>query len=157
MLNGAHVLLYVKDADKARAFFRDTLRLRHVDAGEGWLIFALPPAEMGIHPVMDGDGEMHELYLMCDDIKKTVAELRAQGVEVTQPIADRGWGLVSALRVPGGGEIGFYQPRHPTAAKLAPPARAPKPPTAKKKASPKRGAKKAAARAAPKRSSVARR
>src|SRR5262245_43444690 len=93
--------------------------MRHVDAGEGWLIFALPPAEMGIHPVMDGGAEEHELYFMCDDVEKTVAELKAKGVEVTQPIRDQGWGLVTAFRIPGGGDIGLYQPRHPLAAKLS--------------------------------------
>src|SRR5262245_34462324 len=132
MINGAHVLLYANDAGKARRFFRDTLGWRHVDAGDGWLIFALPPAEMGIHPVMDGDKEHHDPYFLCADVEKTVAELRAKGVEVTQPLANRGWGIVTAIRVPGAGEIGLYQPLHPVAAKVAG-AKAAKKPAAKAK------------------------
>jgi hypothetical protein len=84
-----------------------------VDAGEGWLIFALPPAELGIHPT--GDDPHHELWLMCDDIASTMAELGAKGVEFTQPISNQGWGLMTSLKVPGGGELALYQPRHPTA------------------------------------------
>jgi predicted enzyme related to lactoylglutathione lyase len=114
MINGAHALLYVNDADATRAFFRDVLRLRSVDAGGGWLIFALPPAELGIHPA-DRGGEKTELYLMCDDVERTVAELRARGAETTQPITDQGWGKVTAIRIPGGPELGLYEPRHPTA------------------------------------------
>jgi predicted enzyme related to lactoylglutathione lyase len=114
VINGAHVLLYVNDADATRAFFRDVLRFRSVDAGEGWLIFALPPAELGIHPA-DGGGEKTELYLMCHDVERTVAELRARGAETTKPITDQGWGKVTAIRIPGGRELGLYEPRHPTA------------------------------------------
>ncbi|MEP6493397.1 MAG: VOC family protein [bacterium] len=117
MITGVHALLYSHDADATRAFFRDVLKLGSVDAGHGWLIFALPPAELGIHPA-DGETEP-ELYLMCDDIERTVADLRAAGVETTRPIADQGWGHVTALRVPGGIEVGLYQPRHATALKLA--------------------------------------
>lgn len=114
MITGIHALMYAKDADAARRFFRDVLKLPSVDAGEGWLIFALPPAEMGIHPEEDGE-ERHELHLMCDDVAKTVDKLKARGVEFTSPITDRGYGLVTSLRVPGGGEIGLYQPKHPVA------------------------------------------
>src|SRR5947207_8836009 len=99
MINGAHVILYAKDAEKTRAFFRDTLGLANVDAGEGWLIFALPPAELGIHP--DETGGRHQLFLMCDDVGKTVKDLEKKGVKFTQPIADRGWGLVTAFEMPG--------------------------------------------------------
>jgi predicted enzyme related to lactoylglutathione lyase len=119
LINGVHALMYSKDADATRAFFRDVLKLGSVDGGRGWLIFALPPAELGIHPADDDTGTRAELYLMCDDVERTVAELKAAGVETTRPIADQGWGLVTALRVPGGIELGLYQPRHPTALHLS--------------------------------------
>jgi catechol 2,3-dioxygenase-like lactoylglutathione lyase family enzyme len=112
MITGIHAIVFGTDADAVRAFFRDVLELESVDAGGGWLIFALPPAELAAHPA-DEDGR-HELYLMCDDIEATVAELRAKGVEITRPVSDEGFGLVTALRVPGGGELGLYEPRHPT-------------------------------------------
>ncbi|HEY3836022.1 MAG TPA: VOC family protein [Bryobacteraceae bacterium] len=113
MINGVHAILYAKDADKVRAFFRDVLEFPAVNAGHGWLIFALPPAEMAAHPT-DGT-ESHELYLMCDDVKATVEALEKKGVKFTMPIADRGWGLVTQFELPGGGKMGLYQPRHPTA------------------------------------------
>ncbi|HTE44087.1 MAG TPA: VOC family protein [Gemmatimonadaceae bacterium] len=117
MITGVHALMYSEDADATRAFFRDVLKLGAVDAGHGWLIFALPPAELGIHPA---DGETRpELYLMCDDVDRTVAELRAAGVETTRPIADQGWGRVTTLRIPGGIDVGLYQPKHATALRLA--------------------------------------
>jgi predicted enzyme related to lactoylglutathione lyase len=119
MITGVHALMYSKDADATRAFFRDVLRLGSVDGGRGWLIFALPPAELGIHPADDDTGTRAELYLMCDDVERTVTELKVAGVETTRPIADQGWGLVTALRVPGGIEVGLYQPRHPTALHLS--------------------------------------
>jgi catechol 2,3-dioxygenase-like lactoylglutathione lyase family enzyme len=113
MITGTHAMLFTSDADGLRAFLRDVLGLDHVDAGHGWLIFALPPAELGVHP---SDGDTHqELYLMCDDVEATVAELRAKGVEFTREISDEGWGRVTAMRVPGGGELALYEPRHPTA------------------------------------------
>jgi catechol 2,3-dioxygenase-like lactoylglutathione lyase family enzyme len=112
MITGVHAIVFGTDADAVRAFFRDVLELESVDAGGGWLIFALPPAELAAHPA-DEDGR-HELYLMCDDIQATVDELRAKGVEITRPVSDEGFGLVTALRVPGGGELGLYEPRHPT-------------------------------------------
>lgn len=119
MITGIHTLLYSKDADATRAFFRDTLGFSGVDAGHGWLIFALPPAELGIHPEED-DGEGHaELYLMCDDVDATVAALREKGVETVRPVSDQGWGRVTSIRLPGGGELGLYEPRHPTALALA--------------------------------------
>ncbi len=111
MIDGLHAIIFAHDPEAARAFFRDTLRLPSVDAGEGWLVFALPPAELAAHPTA-GD-ERHELYLMCDDIEATVAELRDKGVVFTREITDQGWGLLTALRVPGGGELGLYEPRHP--------------------------------------------
>jgi catechol 2,3-dioxygenase-like lactoylglutathione lyase family enzyme len=113
MIVGAHVIIYSKDAEADRAFFRDVLGYPHVDAGGGWLIFRLPPGEMAVHPT--GGDAAHELYLMCDDVAATVADLAAKGVEPVRPVEDQGWGLLTAIRLPGGGELGLYQPRHPTA------------------------------------------
>ncbi|MGD0618437.1 MAG: VOC family protein [Bryobacteraceae bacterium] len=114
MINGVHAILFGKDADRARAFLRDVLGFRAVDAGHGWLIFALPPTELAVHPD-DAGAERHELYLMCDNIEATVAELKLKGVEFTAPVTDQGWGKLTRLRIPGGGEMGLYEPRHPTA------------------------------------------
>jgi predicted enzyme related to lactoylglutathione lyase len=116
MINGVHALIYTRDADGVRAFFRDVLRFPSVDAGHGWLIFALPPAELGIHPTEED--AHHELYLMCDDVKATVKELESKGVEIVRPIQETGFGLVTFIRIPGGGELGLYEPRHPTALRL---------------------------------------
>jgi predicted enzyme related to lactoylglutathione lyase len=113
MITGAHAIIFNQDADGVRAFFRDTLGFRSVDAGGGWLIFALPPAELGIHPI-EGSGH-HELYLMCDDIQQTVAELKSKGVEFTSDITDAGFGLLTSFKVPGGAELSLYEPKHPTA------------------------------------------
>src|SRR3954468_9848499 len=99
MINGAHVIIYSRDPEADRAFFRDTLDYPHVDAGHGWLIFKLPPAELAMHPT-DGD-PLHELYLMCDDVEATRAELSAKGVEFTMAITEERWGLRTALRLPG--------------------------------------------------------
>jgi len=117
MINGAHALIYSKDAEAVRAFLRDVLGFAHVDAGHGWLIFALPPSEVGVHPSMESgedDGRV-ELHLMCDDIEATVAELEDKGVKITHPISDQGYGLVTAIPLPDGNQIGLYQPKHPTA------------------------------------------
>jgi hypothetical protein len=101
-----------------RAFLRDVLGWSSVDAGGGWLIFALPPAELGVHPT-DGDRRgYHELSLMCDDINATVDELKAKGVEFTGPVSDAGFGLVTSFKIPGGAELALYEPRHPTAISL---------------------------------------
>lgn len=116
MISGAHVILYSRDAEADRAFLRDVLGFAHVDAGGGWLIFKLPPAEVAVHPT-DGP-EQHEFYLMCDDVQATVAELAARGIELAEPVSDQGWGLLCALRLPGGGKLGLYQPRHPKAYEL---------------------------------------
>jgi catechol 2,3-dioxygenase-like lactoylglutathione lyase family enzyme len=102
--------MFSRDAEGLRAFLRDVLGLSGVDAGGGWLIFALPPAELAAHPSQDGG--RHELYLMCDDIEATVAQLEAKGVEFTRPVSDEGFGLMTAMRVPGGDELGLYEPRH---------------------------------------------
>jgi catechol 2,3-dioxygenase-like lactoylglutathione lyase family enzyme len=110
MVNGVHAIVFGEDAEAARAFFRDVLDLKGVDAGGGWLIFALPPAELAVHP---GDRPSHELYLMCDDLEATMADLRAKGVEFVEPVTDAGWGLLTRLKVPGAGEMGLYEPRHP--------------------------------------------
>ncbi|MBT2481988.1 VOC family protein [Streptomyces sp. ISL-94] len=109
MINGAHVILYSRDAEADRAFFRDVLGYPHIDAGDGWLIFKLPPAEIAMHPA---EGSSHEFFLMCDDVTATVDELSAKGVEFLQTISDEGWGLMTVLRLPGGGELGLYEPRH---------------------------------------------
>jgi catechol 2,3-dioxygenase-like lactoylglutathione lyase family enzyme len=112
VITGVHAIIFTRDAEEDRAFFRDVLDLPAVDAGGGWLIFALPPAELAAHPT-DGDGH-HELYLMCDDVRATVEELTKKGVEFTREISDEGFGLMTALRLPGGGELALYEPRHPT-------------------------------------------
>jgi catechol 2,3-dioxygenase-like lactoylglutathione lyase family enzyme len=112
VINGVHLIIFTRDAEADRAFFRDVLDLRSVDAGGGWLIFALPPAELAAHPT-DGDAH-HELYLMCDDLRATVEELRAKGVEFTEEISDAGFGLMTKFRLPGGSEIALYEPRHPS-------------------------------------------
>jgi catechol 2,3-dioxygenase-like lactoylglutathione lyase family enzyme len=108
-----HTIVYASDADQARAFFRDVLGLPNVDARDGWLIFKLPPAELAVHPAAD-DGR-HELYLMCDDIAATMADLEAKGAEFTSPVTEQGFGLVTSIAIPGGGELGLYEPRHRTA------------------------------------------
>jgi catechol 2,3-dioxygenase-like lactoylglutathione lyase family enzyme len=113
VITGLHTIVYADDAEKARAFFRDVLELPNVDAGDGWLIFRAPPAELAVHPADTGGAA--ELYLMCDDIEETVADLTRKGVEFTGPVADQGWGLLTALRVPGAGTLGLYEPRHPVA------------------------------------------
>lgn len=112
MITGAHAIIYSRDADADRAFLGDVLELPSVDAGHGWLIFALPPAELATHPT-DGAG-CHELYLMCDDIRATVAELEAKGVRFSGRIAEERWGSVTAIKLPGGGELGLYEPKHPS-------------------------------------------
>ena len=113
LITGAHAIIYSRKPDADRTFLRDVLGLPHVDIGDGWLIFSLPPAELAIHP--SSKNNVHELYLMCDDVDATVAELTAKGVTFSQPITDQGWGRVTAIRLPGGMELGLYEPRHPTA------------------------------------------
>ncbi|MFE1755726.1 VOC family protein [Streptomyces anandii] len=113
MITGAHVVLYSRDAEADRAFLRDILGVKSVDAGGGWLILQLPPAEMAVHPT-DAD-QKHELYFKCDDVVGTVAELKERGVEFSAPVGEQRWGRLTALRLPGGGEVGLYEPLHPTA------------------------------------------
>ena len=115
MIFGAHVIVYSKDADADRAFLRDVLGFPSVDAGHGWLIFALPPAEAAIHPAEDT--ARHELYLMCEDLKAEMASLKKKGVVCSEAQEAR-WGSITKIRLPGGGELGLYQPKHPTALEL---------------------------------------
>ncbi|HEX4370607.1 MAG TPA: hypothetical protein VH019_04610 [Rhizomicrobium sp.] len=112
MIFGAHVILHSKDAEADRAFFRDVLKFKSVDAGNGWLIFALPPAEAAMHPAEDGTS--HELYLMCDDLEAEIAALKAKGVACAE-VQNPRWGSVTKIALPGGGQVGLYQPSHPTA------------------------------------------
>lgn len=112
MINGVHAILFSKDAEADRAFLRDVLGFDSVDAGGGWLIFGLPPAELGVHPA---DQPQQELYLMCDDIEATVQELEAKGVRFVKPIESARFGRMASLQLPGGGQLALYEPRHPTA------------------------------------------
>jgi hypothetical protein len=113
VIRGAHVILYSSDPDADRAFVQDLLGLGHVDTGGGWLIFKLPPAEVAVHPA-ETSGAV-ELYLVCDDVDATVAQLGARGVAFEGPVTDEGWGRLTYLRLPGGGRVGLYEARHPTA------------------------------------------
>jgi catechol 2,3-dioxygenase-like lactoylglutathione lyase family enzyme len=115
MISGAHVIVYSKDAEADRAFFRDVLGFRSVDAGRGWLIFALPPGEAAVHPSDESGGQ--ELYFMCEDLKAEMASLAAKGV-VCSEVQELRWGSVTKMGLPGGGEIGLYEPKHPTALRL---------------------------------------
>jgi catechol 2,3-dioxygenase-like lactoylglutathione lyase family enzyme len=112
MIFGAHVIVYSTDADADRAFFRDILGFKSVDAGHGWLIFALPPAEAAVHP--DEKNDRHELYFMCDDLKAEMSALKKKGVACSD-IHNERWGSITKISLPGGGKIGLYQPKHPTA------------------------------------------
>ena len=114
MILGLHAILYSTDADKIRTFLRDVLGLKSVDAGHGWLIFAAPPAELASHPTERDEKPRHELYLMCDDLKATIEELSDKGVQCSA-ITEAPWGLNTSIHLPGGGELGLYQPKHPTA------------------------------------------
>ena len=115
-VTGAHVLLYSAAEDELRAVFRDVFNWKHVDAGNGWLIFALPPSEIGVHPA---EGPIrHQFSLMCDDIGATARELRAKGIVVRGEPEDQGWGISVMLDLPGGVEVQLYEPRHPVAADI---------------------------------------
>jgi predicted enzyme related to lactoylglutathione lyase len=111
VITGVHAIVYSEQAQAAREFFRDVLGWDFADAGHGWLIFALPPAELAVHPA-DG-ADRHELYLMCDDLDATLAELAARGAETSGEVHEERWGRVTAIRIPGGGELGLYEPHHP--------------------------------------------
>jgi catechol 2,3-dioxygenase-like lactoylglutathione lyase family enzyme len=115
---GAHVLLFTTNPDALRATLRDVFGFPHVDAGDGWLIFALPPAELGVHPAEGAtyqSGARHQLSLMCDDIQSTVRDLRAKGVKIQNEPKDEGWGITAMMSLPGGVDVMVYQPRHPMA------------------------------------------
>jgi len=120
MITGTHVLLYSTDVDADRNFFRDALSFPSVDAGRGWLIFALPPAELALHPgppITDrdaGESVRSELYLMCDDLASEIKKLQAKNIECS-PVDEARWGSKTTVRLPSGGKIGFYQPKHPVA------------------------------------------
>ena len=120
MILGAHIIVYSKHSDVDRAFFQDVLGLGHVDVGGGWLIFGLPPAELAVHPGESND--VHELYLMCDDVEAFVARMAEHGIACTA-IQNQGWGMLTSVTLPGGGKLGVYQPRHaspkPTPARSA--------------------------------------
>jgi predicted enzyme related to lactoylglutathione lyase len=113
LISGAHVIIYSRDSVADRAFFKDVLGLDSVDTGGGWLIFAMPPAEVAIHPTEDKDH--HELYLLCEDIEATAQELERRGVPLKRPFDEARWGRVTEITLPGGGRIGLYQPKHPLA------------------------------------------
>jgi len=113
LISGAHVIIYSRDAEADRAFFKTVLGLDSVDSGGGWLIFALPPAEVAIHPTEEKGH--HELYLLCEDIEATAVELEQKGVPLKRPFDEARWGRVTEITLPGGGRIGLYQPKHPLA------------------------------------------
>jgi len=115
MIFGAHVILYSKNAEADRAFFREVLGFKSVDAGHGWLIFALPPGEAAVHP--SDESGTQEVYFMCDDLKSEISSLAEKGVKCTETHEAR-WGSITKMRLPGGGEVGLYQPKHPTAFRL---------------------------------------
>jgi catechol 2,3-dioxygenase-like lactoylglutathione lyase family enzyme len=110
MISGVHAIVFSPAADDVRAFFRDTLGFSYVDAGDGWLIFALPPAELAVHPA---EASRHEIYLLCNDLDATVAALEANGVPLAEPITEQAWGRLTAIALPDGSEIALYQPTHP--------------------------------------------
>lgn len=109
MINGAHSVIFSKNPDADRAFLRDVLELPHVEVGEGWLIFGLPPAEVAVHPSEEND--IHEFYLMCDNVETLAEYMRRQEI-VCSPIQDMGWGRLTRVTLPGGGSLGIYEPRH---------------------------------------------
>lgn len=139
-INGLHGLLYTSEPEKLRAMLRDVFRFKSVDAGGGWLIFGMPPAELGVHP-LEGEnfeaGYRHLMSFMCDDINKTIAELRAKGVNVVGEPKDEGYGITTMLHLPGGCEVMLYEPRHPIAAAI---------PAAAKRSPPKQTAKRSPAK-----------
>ncbi len=109
MIIGAHAVIYSTNPDADRAFLRDVLKLTHVDVGDGWLIFGLPPAEVAVHPADEND--RLDFYFMCDDVEAFVAEMKEHGI-ACDAVEDAGWGLLTKLTLPGGGKLGIYQPRH---------------------------------------------
>ena len=138
MITGAHSILYSKKPEADRAFLRDVLKLPNVDVGAGWLIFGLPPAEVAVHPSDEND--VHEFYLMCDDVEEFLAEMSRRGI-VCGPVHNQGWGLLTQVTLPGGGKLGVYQPRHAR----------PKPMKVKAAKTPRRPARSASKKPAPRR------
>jgi catechol 2,3-dioxygenase-like lactoylglutathione lyase family enzyme len=116
VIAGVHAIIFAEDAERARAFLRDVLGFDAVDAGAGWLIFALPPAELAVHPGPGWGREPghHALFLMCHDLEQAVEELQRKGARFASSIEDQGWGRIAQLEIPGAGEIGLYEPRHPS-------------------------------------------
>ncbi len=112
MITGVHAIVFTADVEATRAFLGETLELPSVDAGGGWPIFALPPAELAAHPT--DARPHHELYLMCDDLQATVEQLTAKGIEFTEEITEQRWGITTVLKLPGGGQLGLYEPKHPS-------------------------------------------
>ena len=118
MITAVHGLIYSKQAESVRAFLRDTLGWSFVEDHPGWLIFRLPPGEVGVHPLDPGDEPRHELYFMCDDVHATVRELSAKGASFAGEVQDAGFGLLTQLVLPSGARIGLYEPRHQVAADI---------------------------------------
>ena len=116
MINGAHVVVYSKNPDADRAFFRDVLQFPWVDAGHGWLIFAMPPLEAAFHDSEKNDH--HELFFMCDDLAATLRDLKSKDVQVSS-VSEQRWGKTAFLDLPGGGKIGIYEPKHPSPLKAS--------------------------------------
>ena len=117
MINGAHIVIYTKDPEADRAFFRDVLKFSSVDAGHGWLIFAMPPLEAAFHDSEKND--QHELYLICDDIEATLKDLKSKSVTVSG-VSEQRWGKLATFTLPGGGKIGVYEAKHPSPLKVKP-------------------------------------
>jgi len=115
VINGAHIVMYSRDAEADRAFFSDVLKFPSVDAGHGWLIFAMPPLEAAFHDSQTSD--QHEVYLMCDDITTTLQDLKSKNVKVSD-VSDQRWGKLATVTLPGGGKIGIYEPKHPSPLKI---------------------------------------
>lgn len=109
MINGAHLIVYSKDSEADRAFFQDVLGLSHVDVGDGWLIFGLPPSEVAVHPSKKNG--VHELYLMCEDVNAFVKAMKTKKI-ACEAVQNQGWGLLTSITLPGGGKLGVYEPRH---------------------------------------------
>jgi hypothetical protein len=121
-ITGVHALLYTSEPEAVRAVFRDVFKFKHLDIGDGWLIFSLPPAELGVHPAEGPSyesGARHQFSLMCDDINRTISELRGQGIVIEGEPQDEGWGITVMIDLPGGLKVMLYEPRHPVAAGMA--------------------------------------
>ena len=138
MLIGAHSIIYSTNPDADRAFLRDVLKLPNVDEGGGWLIFGLPPAEVAVHP--SGSNDVHEFYLMCDDVEALIREMKRRDIACS-PVQDQGWGLLTRVTLPGGGNLGIYQPRHARPAAMAAKAAKKTTPSATKKTVKKSGSR----------------